>query len=306
MDKLRVMARMAASAMVVVLLSPLQVGIFAPLGNYETIPRLAGKLLRLVAGVKVDVVGKELLEARFADGQPHMLAANHGAAFDIPYIQELVGEGSFIAKEQISKWPVIGPIARAMGTIFVKKGKDAESNLPKEKKFFNLHTAIVNALNGNSQRKGRNVIIFPEGTTGRGDDILPFHSGGLSVLFNDASHSEEKLKDNVKLQLLAIRLTHVNGKSVEDDPSLRDIYAWGKDKEGGDIPPIEHIRNIFNTKSIRVEIRVLDEMDPRDYKNYEEFTRAAEYTLRRGLLAPGKSDVTDAPQKAPEHQPVFQ
>jgi len=238
--------------------------------NYYTIPKLAGKLLTRASGIKVEIDGAEHLNSNKSEN-PRIFVANHVSSMDIILAQSLSG-GAFIAKGEISKWPVIGKLAQAMGTIFVERGKGKEG-IPL------VHKAVAETLN-----KRRNVIVFPEGTTTRGDKVLPFKSGVLSVLFNNTSG--EALRENVKVQPLAIRLTHVNGKNVDRHPDLRKVFAWGEEKSSF----FQSLASIFEAESMKIQIKVLPEMDPKDYRNFKEFTKAAENAVRRGLEAPIQDD----------------
>ena len=73
---------------------------------------------------------------------------------------------SFVAKNEIARWPIIGRLAKMGNTIFIKRIK---SNLVKEKDI------IQKELN-----LGFRVILFPEGTTSDGIRVLKFKSSLLS------------------------------------------------------------------------------------------------------------------------------
>lgn len=69
----------------------------------------------------------------------------------------------FVAKEEVADWPVMGYLARRLGTLFVRRG-DAEQ------------TAAVAEQMAWQLRQGRQLMLFPEGTTTNGERVLRFHA----------------------------------------------------------------------------------------------------------------------------------
>lgn len=91
-----------------------------------------------------------------------LLVANHISWLDIIVIGQYL-PGYFVAKSDISSWPVIGYLAKQGGTIFIRRGNKQHIKTTAEK--------MVWLLKQNS-----NIIAFPEGTTTKGDEVLHFHS----------------------------------------------------------------------------------------------------------------------------------
>jgi 1-acyl-sn-glycerol-3-phosphate acyltransferase len=103
---------------------------------------------------------------------PGFLITNHVGYLDIPVLMSLTG-CRFVSKAEIADWPLIGVLARSSGTLFVKRGnggRDAGVTL----------NGMARAL-----EDGDLVVFFPEGTTSRGEHILPFRSGLLSLPARD-------------------------------------------------------------------------------------------------------------------------
>ena len=96
---------------------------------------------------------------------PVMLVINHVSWSDILAINS-ISPSAFIAKSEISSWPIAGTLASRAGTIFVERGKRHAVRAV-------IHEATA-ALNA-----GRTVAVFPEGTTTDGTGLLPFHSNML-------------------------------------------------------------------------------------------------------------------------------
>jgi 1-acyl-sn-glycerol-3-phosphate acyltransferase len=91
-----------------------------------------------------------------------LLACNHISWLDIIVIGRYL-PAYFVAKSDISGWPVVGYLARQAGTIFIRRGDKRHIQ------------ATAKAMAG-LLRDGRNIIAFPEGTTTCGDEVLHFHS----------------------------------------------------------------------------------------------------------------------------------
>ena len=103
---------------------------------------------------------------------PAFLITNHVSYMDIPVLMSLTG-CRFVSKHEIAHWPLVGILAKAAGTLFVKRGHGPE--------------AASVTLNGMARafEDGDLVVFFPEGTTSAGDGILPFRSGLLSLPARD-------------------------------------------------------------------------------------------------------------------------
>ncbi len=89
-----------------------------------------------------------------------LFAANHISWLDILALAA-VTEGDFIAKQEVRGWPLLGWLASQGGTLFVRRGHVNACKRVIEEAAFRL-------------KSGRNVILFPEGTTTTGEQVLPF------------------------------------------------------------------------------------------------------------------------------------
>lgn len=89
-----------------------------------------------------------------------LVASNHVSYLDILVLASLY-PSLFLAKQEISLWPVFGWIARGAGTIFIDRTQ------PKD---------VVRAGREMTRRleSGLPLTIFPEGRSSRGVSILPF------------------------------------------------------------------------------------------------------------------------------------
>jgi 1-acyl-sn-glycerol-3-phosphate acyltransferase len=93
---------------------------------------------------------------------PQLVAANHISWIDIPLLQSVAAMG-FVAKAEISDWPLVGRLAEAGGTVFHRRGSHDSAN--------DVIAVMVERLGA-----GERVAIFPEGGILDGGGIKRFHA----------------------------------------------------------------------------------------------------------------------------------
>ena len=90
---------------------------------------------------------------------PFFLVSNHLSYVDIVLLAARL-DGLFVAKSEVSSWPLIGFLTRVIGTIFVDRRSKRDA-------------LRVLALLERRMAEGEGVVIFAEGTSTRGDGVLP-------------------------------------------------------------------------------------------------------------------------------------
>ncbi len=116
-----------------------------------------------IIGMKVTVKGKPVAGAA-------LLVANHVTWLDIALLGGAANP-RFLSKAEVRNWPVIGWLAAKAGTLFITRGKAGAAAL--------ASTTIREAL-----QSGRSVLLFPEGTTTRGDNVRTFHARLFAPAFD--------------------------------------------------------------------------------------------------------------------------
>jgi len=93
---------------------------------------------------------------------PVALVANHLSYVDIIALWCVV-PGVFVARADVAQWPLIGLAGRLVGTVFIDRTRkrDLLRVIPE------MEAPLA---------EGRSVIFFPEGTSSRGREVLPFNS----------------------------------------------------------------------------------------------------------------------------------
>lgn len=109
------------------------------------------------------------LEPRITGPVPSsgLLVANHLGYLDILVLAALT-PAVFVAKREVGRWPVFGTLARMAGTLFIRREKRAD-------------TARVAPELARLLEAGALVVIFPEGTSSDGREVLPFRSSLLEA-----------------------------------------------------------------------------------------------------------------------------
>ena len=105
--------------------------------------------------------------------QSTLIVANHISWLDILALNA-VCPSCFIAKKEISRWPVVGKMGRNVGTVFINRNSNRDIDP--------INTAISKAL-----QDGKNVSFFPEARTTSGNTVLPFKAALFQAAVNSAA-----------------------------------------------------------------------------------------------------------------------
>lgn len=140
---------------------------------------------------------------------PLLLVANHVSWLDIVVLLASC-PCHFVSKSEIGKWPVVGSLTRAAGTLFITRSsrRDALRVVHKMAEKLHVDSGVV-------------LAIFPEGTTSNGLQVLPFHAN----LFQAA------ITANAPVQTVALRFEEAaSGRTsmaacyIDDDTFLGSVW----------------------------------------------------------------------------------
>jgi 1-acyl-sn-glycerol-3-phosphate acyltransferase len=98
---------------------------------------------------------------------PRLIIANHLSWLDI-LVFGAIEPLCFLAKREVSAWPLIASFAKAQRTVFVDRKR--RRSIPG-----------ANRAMAARMREGRSVLLFPEGTTHDGNALGKFHSSHLAA-----------------------------------------------------------------------------------------------------------------------------
>ena len=101
-------------------------------------------------------------------GKPMLFVCNHLGVLD-PLILGSQMPLAFAGKAEIKTWLLIGWVCRIFGMLFVDRDRRTRTG------------TFVEQVRG-KLRAGVSVLVFPEGTTGRGDTVMPFKTGAFQAV----------------------------------------------------------------------------------------------------------------------------
>lgn len=121
------------------------------------------------AKISISIIGMELNIKGTCPNPPFFLVSNHLSYIDILPLW-CCCKGTFIAKSEISNWPFFGIGAKILGVLFINRED-------------NRDIRRVNNLISEQIGDEQGIMLFPEGTSSKGNTVLPFNP---SLLFYPA------------------------------------------------------------------------------------------------------------------------
>src|SRR5580700_370005 len=172
------------------------------------IPSLYHRIVCRLLGVRIATVGRRI------EQQPLLIVANHSSWLDITVITA-VAPVVFVAKREVSSWPVVGLLARLQRSVFVDRTR--------RHKTADVNSEIARRLAG-----GDPVVLFGEGTSSDGNRVLPFRTALFGaagdVLTAQSGASPQNGIKRVWIQPLSVAYTGMLG--VPLGRTSRNDVAW--------------------------------------------------------------------------------
>jgi 1-acyl-sn-glycerol-3-phosphate acyltransferase len=168
---------------------------------------------------------------------PMLLVCNHVSWLDI-IVLHAAHHCRFVSKADVGRWPIVGRLATGAGTLYIERSSRRDA--------MRVVHDMVQALH-----QGDILMVFPEGTTGDGDTLLPFHANliqaavsapapvqPVALRYEDADGAnsravsyvgDETLVGSVwrTLQSRGLRATVRFGQAQQHDG--RDRRGWARD-----------------------------------------------------------------------------
>jgi len=178
--------------------------------------RYWGQQLVLTTGSKVLIEGADKLP----EGDNICFISNHQGMFDIPLVLGFIPiPTGFIAKQELFKIPVLSWWMREIPCVFIDRG-----SARKAMESFIKTAEVI--------KSGHPMVIFPEGTRSRKDELGPFHLGSFKLpAMAGATIVPLAIKDSWKVHEIdkgihAVPLKlRILGPITQDDPLYRDKHA---------------------------------------------------------------------------------
>ncbi len=203
-------------------------------------------------GIKINKIGEPI------KSKQTLYVSNHISYLDIPAIGGILPYISFVAKNEVSGWPVFGFLSKLQQTAFIKRSRNAAA---KESK--NLDSML---------NSGKSLYLFAEGTSTDGTEVRPFKSSLFSLPLKD----EHK---HILVQPVTLRVRNVNGRSPTSQEE-RDIYSWHINM---DTPLPDHLWGFLNSGGAEIDIIFHKPLDPKDFQDRKVFAQTATEIVRAGL-----------------------
>ncbi len=216
------------------------------------------RVLCAVLGIRVEVVGD------FPPGWNGLAVANHLGYADILVLGSIL-PGTFVSKAEVARWPLIGSLGSLAGTVYV----DREDRAAAAPFTAELKTRIAT---------GDTILLFPEGTSTRGETVLPFKSTPFAAVAGIPGK-----------YVLPLHIDVVEIGGVSATGLLRDAVCWH-----GDAEFVPHLHRLLDLRGIRfrVVLGVPIPCDGRDRKalareSWERVMTLQGVSARRRFLLPG-------------------
>jgi len=126
----------------------------------------SAKMFRML-GMRLEVSGS------FRPGAK-LVVANHISWLDILAVHAACPEARFVSKAEVRQWPLLNRLIDAARTLYLQRERARDA--------LRVVHEMAAALQG-----GDTVAVFPEGTTGTGHELLPFHANLLQAAISTAT-----------------------------------------------------------------------------------------------------------------------
>ena len=166
-----------------------------------------------IGNIEIEVLGEK-------PSAPFFLVSNHLSYTDIPVLRSII-DSVFVAKGDIEDWLLAGRMVREMGNIFINR--ENRRDIPA------AGARIMETL-----ENGEGVIIFPEGTSSKGEEVLPFNSS----FFEFAAKTD-----------LPIHYASITYQTDDPDVKASEAICWWDDTTF-----INHLWRFFQIRESRAII----------------------------------------------------
>ncbi len=119
------------------------------------------------------IIGIEVRAKGHPTQGPVLMAANHISWLDI-LVMHAACHCRFVAKSEIRDWPLVGVLTTGGGSLYIERGSRHDA------------MRVVHQM-ADALQQGQVLAAFPEGRTGDGITLLPFHANLLQAAISAAA-----------------------------------------------------------------------------------------------------------------------
>ena len=202
--------------------------------------------------IALRVLGLRLTRTGMPMPERGALVANHASWLDI-FALNAAARVFFVSKAEVADWPGIGWMARATGTVFIRRDR---ADAARQKLVFEARL-----------RAGHRLLFFPEGTSSDSLRVLPFKSTLFAAFFAPEMH------DFLHIQPVSVIYHPPQGV----DPRF---YGWWGDMAfGGHL-----LRVLAEARPGRVDLVFHAPLKVADWPDRKALAQACETAVRGGAL----------------------
>jgi 1-acyl-sn-glycerol-3-phosphate acyltransferase len=151
---------------------------------------------------------------------PFLLVANHLGYLDVLVLASRL-DAVFVAKADVRQWPLLGPLAATTGTIFIDRSKARD-------------VMRVGGEMRTAWQRGDGVVLFPEGTSTDGRDVLPLRTA---------------LLEWARAAGRPVHASSIAYRTLPGDPPARTAVCWW-----GDMTFVPHLQGLCALRGVRADI----------------------------------------------------
>ena len=216
-------------------------------------------LLRLILNIRVTVTGDEGQLERGG----YVIIANH-----VGYVDGIV-LGSifpilFVSKREVKSWPIVGQWNVLCGTIFINRQRKVQV------------ASLIRQMTRKLKQEA-NLLLFPEGTSTNGEEMLPFQTVPFAAPLRNRSI------------IVPVTVTY---KTIDDQPvttANRDSVYWY-----GDMEFVTHFWNLLALRGIEVLVTIQPKIECFRYSDNSAGRKKLAEECYNRVLGRGTEDITMA------------
>lgn len=216
-------------------------------------------LLRLILNIRVTVTGDEGQLERGG----YVIIANH-----VGYVDGIV-LGSifpilFVSKREVKSWPIVGQWNVLCGTIFINRQRKVQV------------ASLIRQMTRKLKQEA-NLLLFPEGTSTNGEEMLPFQTVPFAAPLRNRSI------------IVPVTVTY---KTIDDQPvttANRDSVYWY-----GDMEFVTHFWDLLALRGIEVLVTIQPKIECFRYSDNSAGRKKLAEECYNRVLGRGTEEITMA------------
>jgi 1-acyl-sn-glycerol-3-phosphate acyltransferase len=216
-------------------------------------------LLRLILNIRVSVTGDEGQLERGG----YVIIANH-----VSYVDGIV-LGSifpiiFVSKREVKRWPIVGQWNVLCGTIFINRQRKVQV------------ASLIRQMTRKLKQEA-NLLLFPEGTSTNGEEMLPFQTVPFAAPLRNRSI------------IVPVTVTY---KTIDDQrvtTANRDSVYWY-----GDMEFVTHFWDLLALRGIEVLVTIQSKIECFRYSDNSAGRKKLAADCYNRVLGRGTEEITMA------------